>query len=91
VLGSLDVLVFTAGIGEKSPEMRSMACKDMGVMGIKLDEKKNTGVVGVEGVISSTDSKVKVMVVPTNEEKLIAVDTIKLAEEIRKSEKKEHI
>ncbi|MCD6359085.1 MAG: acetate kinase [Dehalococcoidia bacterium] len=88
VLSSLDALVFTAGIGEKSPEMRSMVCKDMGALGIELDEKKNAEVMGIESIISSAESKVKVMVVPTNEEKIIAIDTLKLAEEeISRSEK----
>lgn len=84
VLGSLDVLVFTAGIGEKSPEIRSMICNNMEMLGIELDEEKNRGAKGVESIISSEKSKVKVLVIPTDEEKMIVSDVVKLVREVGK-------
>ena len=73
-MNGLDVLIFTAGIGENSPLIRSCVCKNMDNLGIKIDENKNN-VRGQLTEISSTDSKVKVYLVPTNEELVIARDT----------------
>lgn len=73
-LNGIDVLVFTAGLGENSPEARFEICKDMDVFGIKLDPEKNK-IRGKEADVSHQDSKVKIMVVPTNEELVIARDT----------------
>jgi len=83
-LGSLDVLVFTAGIGENSPEIRSMICNNMKVLGIELDEEKNRGAKGVESIISNEKSKVKVLVIPTDEEKMIVSDVVKIVREVGK-------
>lgn len=66
-MGGLDVVVFTAGVGENQVSMRSEVCKDMEFLGIKFDESKNN-VRGEEAVISADDSKVKVVVIPTDEE-----------------------
>jgi len=74
-MGGVDVLVFTGGIGENSGVTRAGICEDMGYMGIEIDEQINEPCMGVEQVISTKDSKVKVMVVPTNEELMIAIDT----------------
>jgi acetate kinase len=72
--GGLDVLVFTAGVGEHSPNMRRRICAFLSWLGITLDENKNMDV-AIEGTISSNDAKVKVLVVPTDEEKMIAQET----------------
>lgn len=77
-LGGLDILVFTGGVGENQWPTRTAVCKDMEFMGIKLDEKLNTGMRGKEMVISAPDSKVIVMVVPTDEELTIAADTMEI-------------
>ena len=76
-MGGLDVVVFTAGVGENQIAMRSEVCKDMEFLGIKFDEAKNN-VRGEEAIISADDSKVKVVVIPTDEELMIATDTMNL-------------
>jgi len=80
IMGGVDVIVFTAGIGEKSPIMRKMILEDMDELGIKIDEEKNNDPWRFNGVISTDDSKVKVLVIPTNEELMIARETLKLYE-----------
>ncbi len=75
VLGGLDILIFAGGIGENGPETREAICHNMEYLGIKIDKNKNDNMRGKEMVISTADSKVKVMVVPTNEELVIAEDT----------------
>lgn len=77
-LGTLDAIVFTAGIGENGWELREQICGNMDVLGIKLDKEANK-VKGVECVISRPDSKVAVLLVPTNEELMIARETVRLA------------
>ncbi len=77
-MGGCDVLVFTAGVGENQALMREAVCKDMEYMGIKLDMEKNSQIRGVEAIISTPDSKVKVVVIPTDEELMIASDTMEL-------------
>ena len=77
-LGGLDVLVFTAGIGENDYVMREDVCKKLTHLGIDFDPKKNDGSRGKEITISKPRSKVTVMVVPTNEELLIAKDSFEL-------------
>ncbi len=76
-LGRLDYLVFTAGIGEHSHEIRSMVCKKLAPLGVKLDEEVNEKVQGA-AVISTADSKVCVRVIPTDEELEIARRTYEL-------------
>jgi acetate kinase len=73
-IGGLDVLVFTAGVGEHSPQMRRRICEFLSWLGIVLDEDKNIDG-DFEGDISLSGAKVKVLVVPTNEEKMIAGET----------------
>jgi len=81
-MGGLDAIVFTAGLGENSPSLREEALKGLDAFGIKLDPVKNEETKrGKEGEISAADSKVKIYVVPTNEELKIAMDTIKVASE----------
>ncbi len=77
-MNGLDAVLFTGGIGENESLVRSMACSDMEFFGIKLDEELNKSIRGKLCKISSADSKVEVWVVPTNEELLIARDTLAL-------------
>ncbi|MEE1379952.1 MAG: acetate kinase [Clostridia bacterium] len=76
-MGGIDVLTFTAGVGEKSPYSRSEICKKLGIFGVEISGKANL-VKGEEAEISSPNSKVKVFVIPTNEELMIAQETAKL-------------
>lgn len=77
-MGGCDVLVFTAGVGENQSLMREQVCANMEYMGIKLDKEKNSEIHGEEAVISAPGSKVKVVVIPTDEELMIARDTMAL-------------
>jgi acetate kinase len=77
-MGGLDILVFTGGVGENSDDTRREVCTDMEFLGIKIDPQLNNGLRGKEQIISSSDSKVKVLVVPTNEELEIAKDTMEI-------------
>lgn len=77
-MGGVDIVVFTAGVGENQSSMRAEVCRNMEWMGIKLDEEKNKTVRGVEAVISAPNSKVTVVVIPTDEELMIASDTMAL-------------
>ena len=77
-MGGVDIIVFTAGVGENQSDLRRVVCEDMQWMGVKIDEALNENVRGEEAVISTADSKVKVCVVPTDEELMIATDTMKL-------------
>jgi len=78
-MDGLDVLVFTAGIGENSPEIRQRVCSGLSYMGVELDQDRNN-IRGIERIISMDQSKVKVLVVPTDEELMIAKETTKLYE-----------
>ncbi len=78
-LGGVDAVVFTAGVGENTPSMREAILKNTEFMGIKLDKAKNEAARGVQADISAADSKVKVLVIPTNEELMIARETAELA------------
>ena len=77
-MGGVDIIVFTAGVGENQDNMREYVCKGMEWMGVKLDAEKNATIHGEEAVISAPDSKVTVVVVPTDEELMIATDTMDL-------------
>ena len=76
-MGGIDVLTFTAGVGEKGPISRSAICKQLEFLGIKIDEEKNK-IRGEEAELSAPDSKVKIYTIPTNEELMIARETLKL-------------
>ncbi len=81
VLGGVDAIVFTAGIGENQYTHRENVCKKLAFAGVKVDEEVNKkSIRGVEGRISAPDSKVDVFVIPTNEELVIARDTMKLVQ-----------
>ncbi|MBR3522800.1 MAG: acetate kinase [Prevotella sp.] len=77
-MGGIDVLVFTAGVGENQSIMREKSCEGLEFMGIKIDKDVNNQIHGKEAVISTPDSKVKVVVIPTDEELMIATDTMAL-------------
>lgn len=77
-LGGLDILVFTGGIGENSAVTRKNACEGLEFMGIELDLGINEKIMGDEAVISTGNSKVKVVVIPTDEEYMIASDTMQI-------------
>lgn len=77
-MGGCDIIVFTAGVGENQYSMREQVCAGMEYMGVKLDVEKNKTVRGEEAVISTPDSKVTVCVIPTDEELMIATDTMNL-------------
>ncbi len=77
-MGGVDVVIFTGGVGENGWETREEVCKGLEFMGIEFDKAKNTKLRGKEALISTPDSKVSVMVVPTNEELVIAEDTFEI-------------
>ncbi len=77
-MGGCDIIVFTAGVGENQASMREDVCKNMEYMGVKLDVEKNKTIRGEEAIISTLDSKVTVCVIPTDEELMIATDTMNL-------------
>jgi acetate kinase len=77
-LERLDAIVFTAGVGERSPIVRGLVADRLQILGVKLDREKNE-IKGEELIISEPDSWTKVMVVPTDEEMMIALDTERLA------------
>lgn len=79
-MNGLDALVFTGGIGEKGAATRAAVCADMDYLGIALDEDANAATVGKEGVISPVTARVKVMVVPTNEELVVARETVRVVQ-----------
>jgi acetate kinase len=81
-LGGIDILVFTGGVGENQWSTRKVVCSDMEYMGMKLDAKKNDGMRGEEMVISAPDSRVTIMVVPTDEEYMIASDTMEILNQL---------
>ncbi len=76
-MGGVDAILFTAGIGENSIDLREKICTGLEYMGIKMDHDKNN-VRGKEALVSADDSKVKIYVIPTNEELMIAMDTAAL-------------
>jgi acetate kinase len=78
IMGGVDAIIFTAGIGENSDVARRGSLEGLEFMGVRLDEAKNEKAHGVAEVISAPDSTVKVLVIPTNEELMIARDTLKL-------------
>jgi len=79
-MGGVDILIFTGGVGENGTKAREDICSNMEFLGIVFDRKKNEGVNGTEEIISKKESRVTVMVVPTNEEFVIASDTRDIVE-----------
>ena len=76
-MGGVDIILFTGGVGENQATCRSGACEGLEYMGIKIDEQRNN-VRSKEAIISTEDSKVTVCVIPTDEELLIASDTMEI-------------
>ena len=79
-MGGVDLLIFTGGIGENASEIRENVCRDLEYMGLEFDKQINNGVRSKELVISKKGSRVTVMIVPTNEEFVIATETREIAE-----------
>ena len=77
-MGGVDIIVFTAGVGENQWSTRQESCEGLEVLGVKIDKELNKGLRGVEKVISTPDSKVTVCIIPTDEELMIATDTMNL-------------
>ena len=77
VLGKVDGLIFTGGIGENSATIRARSCERLAFFGIDIDSEANAQISGMEGVISLPGSRVKICVIPTNEELLIARDSVR--------------
>ena len=77
LLGGADVIAFTAGVGENSPLIRKMVCDNLACLGVSIDEEKNN-IRGKQTEISTNNSKMKVYVIPTDEELMIARDTLEL-------------
>ena len=82
-MNGLDVLVFTAGIGENDPRLRKEVCQSLDFFGINIDDSKNDGLRGKEAIISTEDSKVTVLVIPTYEELMIARDTVEICNNLK--------
>ena len=83
-MNGIDAVLFTGGIGENSWEVREAVCEDMDYFGIKIDKELNRSTRGKLVKLSTPDSKVEVWVVPTNEELLIARDTLAVIAEQNK-------
>jgi acetate kinase len=77
VLGRVDGLIFTGGIGENAPAIRAVSCERLKFFGIEIDPEKNEKVIRQEGLISPSTNSTQVYVIPTNEELLIARDTVR--------------
>ena len=77
-MGGVDVILFTGGVGENQSDCREIACSGLEYMGVKIDHQINNSIHGEEAIISTADSKVKVVVIPTDEEMMIASDTMAL-------------
>lgn len=80
-LGGLDILVFTGGVGENQINCRADVCKGLEYMGVHIDEEYNKTLRGKEAIISTPESKVKVVIIPTDEEFMIASDTMQILSE----------
>jgi acetate kinase len=80
-MGGVDILIFTGGIGENAAETRENICRNLEFMGIEFDKTRNDGSRGKDMIISKKDSRVTVMIVPTNEELVIASDTRSIVEQ----------
>jgi acetate kinase len=74
-MGGVDIIVFTGGVGENQTGVRENVCRPLAFMGVKIDNELNAKTRGTETVISTPDSRVKVVIVPTDEELVIARDT----------------
>jgi acetate kinase len=82
-MGGVDILVFTGGVGENGSDTRDNICSDLEFLGIEFDKEKNHGVRSKEIIISKEKSRTKVMIIPTNEEFVIASDTMVIVEKMK--------
>ena len=80
-MNGVDLLVFTAGIGENNPWLRKAICDNLTYLGVKIDDEVNENAHG-DVIFSTPDSKVKVALIPTNEELVIARDTMRIVSEM---------
>jgi acetate kinase len=85
-LNGLEALVFTAGIGENDAEMRASICADLDALGIRIDPEKNQAVRGAEADIAAADSIARILVIPANEELIVARETRRLLQRARARE-----
>jgi acetate kinase len=76
-MGGADAVIFTGGIGENAPEIRARICEGLEWAGLRLEPDRNAQTIGREAQISTDDSKVQAWVIPTDEELLIARDTVR--------------
>jgi len=81
-MGGVDIIVFTGGVGENADITRAEVCRDFEYLGLEFDKEKNRDVRGKEQLISTPESKVKVLIVPTNEELVIAQDTEEIVKQL---------
>lgn len=81
-MNGVDAVAFCAGVGENAVYIRGMIVEHLGFLGVKLDENTNVNTIGKEAIISTPDSKVKVCVIPTNEELVIAQDTYEVVSKL---------
>jgi acetate kinase len=81
-MGGLDLLIFTGGVGENSKDLREYICKNMEFLGIEIDYPYNDTIRGRNAILSTENSKVKVAVIATNEELVIATDTYELTKNL---------
>jgi acetate kinase len=83
-MGGVDLIIFAGGVGENAPETRESVCQGLEFLGVEIDPSRNNGLRSKEAVISKDGAKVKVLVVPTNEELVIAEDTVRIMKEMKK-------
>ena len=83
-MGGVDMIVFTGGVGENNDKFRRNCCRGLEFMGVRFDEKANEGVRGKDTIISAPDSKVKVAIIATDEERVIASDTYQIVSGLSK-------
>ena len=83
-MGGVDMIVFTGGVGENNDMFRRNCCRGLEFMGVEFDETANKGIRSVDTIISKPDSKVKVAIIATNEEKVIASDTYQIVSALSK-------
>jgi len=82
IMEGVDLIIFSGGIGENSPLIREKICEGLQFLGLEFDKKKNANLKAKEAVISKQNSQIKVMIIPTNEELVIAEDTMKIVTQI---------
>jgi len=82
-MGGVDIIIFTGGIGENADNIRELIMEDLDYLGIKFDFEKNKNLTSKEIILTLPESKVKVVIVPTNEELVIAQDTFDIVNKMK--------